>query len=477
MAEKLKQKEAAVIELAQNKGKLAELKKQLLRLSPDFLPADTLKESPQIEIIKKRIMNLDLQISQALTEFTEKHPRVISLKEQMDLARAELIREIKVFQKSAPQLIALQRQIAATEAYLDGVNADIEKFLINLGGIPDKLFRRETLGMELTVTQQIYRSLLDSLYEIRMGEVTTLGEIRIVEMATTPFSPISPNKAVNGILGLFLGFLFSLGFIFVLEYLDDTIRSAADLHVFKPVGLIGMIPRLPRETAPAILSKDPNDPLYESYRKVRNHLSAIDKPPRSLVVTSPGPGDGKTTTAMNLAICIARDGKRVVLIDMDLRRPELHTHFHMDNEIGIADVVQKNCTLAEALRKTPVEGLHMITCGTPCADPGKIIESKRIEKVLDVLTQRFDMVILDTAPALVKGDAVVLSRITDGSVVVVSCETSTRRAVHALLDMMAKARTKSSGIVLNGVSISRGKHYYQEFYLGHYDERVSWSES
>jgi len=475
MAELLKQKEADVILLAQTRGKLTQVKSQLAELSPDFLPADTLNESPQIEILKKRIMNLELQLSQATSELTLKHPRVTALNEQIGVAKEELQAEIRVYQRSAPQLIALERQIAASEAHLEGVNADIDKFLADLGGIPDKVYRQETLGMELTVTQQIYRSLLDSLYEIRMGEASTLGEIRVVELAGVPLMPVSPNKTLNGILGIFLGLTFGVGLAFIMEYLDDRIRKPEDIKPFKPVGLIGMIPKFESEQMPLILAKDPNDPIYESYRKIRNYLKG--GPVNVLLVTSPGPGEGRSTTAVNLGISVARERKKVLILDMDLRRPSLHTFFDLPNDVGMADLLQGKTSTDKAFQAAGIEGLTIIPSGLPFPDPGGLIESDLMGKLMSEFKTRFDVVILDSAPLLVKSDALVLAGHVDGSIIVVESERTTRQAVHELLDMAAKAGIKPLGFVLNGFSVDKGKHFYQRFYSGHYGEELSASES
>jgi uncharacterized protein involved in exopolysaccharide biosynthesis len=354
MAELLKQKEDNIIDLAEARAKLIRIEEELAKQSPDFVSATALNESPQIEILKKRLTELQLELTQATAELTEKHSQVVSLKGQINKAVAELKREIKVYQSSAPGLTALQRHIAALEVHLKGVNADIDKYFTILGGLPDKAHKEASLDMELDVTQQAYSSLLDSLYQIGMAEATTLSEIRIVESAVKPFSPASPNKAVNSVLGLFVGFVFGLGLAFILEYLDDTIRSAEDVKEFMPIPLIGSVPNF-EEKVPLISGKDPNDPLYESYRKIRNSLTINETPMDTLLVTSAGPGEGKSTTVANLGISVAREGRKVVIIDMDLRRASLHTYFDIPNDVGLADLLQGTTSTDEAGQATRIE--------------------------------------------------------------------------------------------------------------------------
>ena len=476
MAELLNQQETDIIELAQTRAKMENLKQQLAKQSPDYLFADTVNDSPQIATLKKSITELDLQLTQASSELTDNHPRVQTLKDQIALAKAELKKELEVYKTSAPQLIALERQIAASDAHLAGVNADINKYLKTLGGIPDKVFSKESLGMELNVTQQIYRSLLDALYEIKMGEATTLAEIRLVESALTPYSPVSPNKGLNTVLGIFLGLVFGVALVFVLEYLDDTIRRAEDVKEFRPVTLIGTVPEFEPDRVPLIWGKDPNDPVYESYRKIRNHLKMGERSIDTLLIMSAGPGEGKSTTVVNLGTSVAREGKKVAMVDMDLRRPSLHTYFDLPNEVGMADIVQGKASLDEAIQATRVEGLALVPSGPPFPDPGWLVESDALGRLVSDLRTRFDMVIIDSAPLLIKSDALVLARHVDGSMIILESEKTTRRAVREMMETLARADIRPLGFILNRFSIEKGKYFYHHYYYGRYDRGLSTSE-
>ena len=468
MAELLKQKEDNIIDLAEARAKLNRLKQQLARQCPEFISASTLKESPQIEILKKRLTELRLQLTEATSELTEKHPQVRSLMEQINTAEVELKKEIEVYRSSAPELTTLERQIAALEAHLKGVNADIDKYLKTLGGLPDKAFKQASLDMELGVTQQVYSSLLDSLYQIGMAEATTLSEIRVVEPAVKRFFPVSPNKALNGVLGLFLGLVFGFGLAFIMEYLDDTIRTADDMKELKPIGLIGIVPKFDQKKVPLISAKDPNDPVYESYRMIRNYLNINERSIKSLLITSAGPGEGKSTTAANLGISVAGEGKNVAIIDIDLRRASLHTYFDLPNDVGLSDLLKGKSSMDEVIQPTRIEGLNIIPSGPPFPDPGGLIESDQMGRLISDLKTRFDLVILDSAPLLVKSDALVLARYVDGLIIVLESEKTTRRAAHELVDVLAKAHIKPLGFILNRFSVQKGKYFYHQYYYGHH---------
>ena len=472
MAELLKEKEDNILDLAEARAKLGRLKEQLAKENPGFLSASTLQENPHINVLKKRLTDLRLQLAQARSDLTERHPQVLSLSEQIKMAEAELKKEIKVYRSSAPELTRLERQIASLEAHLKGVDSDIDKYFKAFGGLPDKVHKQAGLDMELNVAQHRYSSLLDSLHRVEMAEASTLSEIRVVEPAVKPLSPVSPNKALNGLLGIFMGLVFGLGLAFITEYQDDTIRTAEDVKELKSIALMGMVPMFKPTKQPLISTKDPNDPLCESYRRIRNYPSIDDGSVRSLLITSPGPNEGKSTTVVNLGISIARERKKVVLVDMDLRRASLHAYFNLPNHMGMTDILQGEASLDEAIQATPVEGLSIISSGPPSPDAGVLIESGQVGPLISELTTRFDMVIIDSAPVLVKSDALVLAKHVDGPIVVIESEKTTRRAARELIDILAKARIEPLGLILNRFSIKKGKHFYDQYYYGHHDREL-----
>ncbi len=476
MVELLKEKEDNVIDLAQAQAKLSRLKEQLGKENPDFVSASALNESPQIEIIKKRLTELRLQIAEAQSELTQTHPHVQALQKQIDMAEAELKREIAVYQASAPELTQLDRQIASLKAHLVAVDGEIERYLDALGGIPDKVYQQASLNKEINVAREGYSTLLQFLHQLGIAEAATLAEIRTIEWAEVPRLPGSPGLSLTVAIGLFMGLLMGTGLALFLEYMDDTVRNTNDVKQFQPIGLIGAIPRFQPEEAILISTKDPNDPIYESYRTIRNYLSMNERRLPALLITSAGPKEGKSTTVVNLGICLAHEGKKVVIVDTDLRRPSLHGYFDLANDVGVKDFLSGSNDVDSILQETPVPGLSVVPSGSPYPDSGRLIESDRMAELVSELKRRFDVVILDSAPVLVKSDALILSKHVDGSIVVVESGKTTRRAIHEMLDAMAKTRTKPLGIVLNGLPIDKGKHVYQQLYGGHYDEQVFCSE-
>lgn len=464
----MKDKEETIRTLAESHAIQERLKEQLNAQNPGFISASAMKENPHIEILKKRLTQLKIEFAEATSELTENHPRVKGMRKQIKFAEAELKAELKVYQASAPGLTALDQEIDALEARLKGIDFDTDKYVETLAKLPDKVIKRETLNLELKVTQDAYSSLLSAINRIGVAEATTLSEIRVVERAALPTSPTSPKRAANVFLGCAVGLLLGLCLSIILEYLDDTIGTSEDVKEFEPVALIGTIPEFEKGQLPLISRKDPNDPLYESYRKIRNFVTMNEKPIKAFLVASAGPGEGKSTTVANLGISVSRGGKKAVIIDLDLRRASLHTHFGLPGDVGgMADLLQGRISVDEAIQATGVEGLNIIPSGLPFSDPGGLIESDQMGRIITELKTRFDVVILDSAPMLVKSDALVLAKYVDGSIIVLESGKTTRRAVIELMKALAEAHIKPLGFVLNRLSVKKGSHSYHQYYYGH----------
>ncbi len=480
MAELLKEKQDNVTSLAQARAKLRSLKDHLEKQSPEFVSTSTLKENPHIKVLKKNLTELRLEFAQVTSELTERHPRVQAMKQRMNKAESELKSEIEVYRSSAPGLVALNGEIRVLEARLEGINAQIDKDLESIEGLPDRASEQANLDMELKAMPKVYSSLLDSMYQNGMAEATTLSEIRVIEPAVKPLSPAWPNKTANAAAGVIIGLVFGLGVAFIKEYLSDTIRTAEDVKLLRSTAFIGVVPRLKEEETPLISGRDPNDPFYESYRMIRTHLHLIehmeDRPLQSILITSAGPEEGKSTTVANLGISVAREGKKVLIIDMDLRRPSLHTYFSLPNDAGVTDVLQSTISFDETIQPTRVHGLSIIPCGPPFPDPGALIESDKTGEFISQIRARFDLVILDTAPLLVKSDALLLARHVDGLVTVLESEKTTHHALCELRDILAKANIRPLGFVLNKYPVQKGKYLYHQSYYGHRGGELSTSE-
>lgn len=465
MSELLKQKEDIITRLGEAQAKLRQLKQELARQNINYIAPTTLVTNPQIEAIKRRLAELQLQLSDATSRLTEKHPVVRSLRDQIQSANSELKKELDAHRISAPELASIELETASLEAQLKGVNADIANNTAILETFPDKASGQADVDMELNVSQRVYGSLLDYLYQIGVTEAITLSEIRIVDPAMRPLYPNSPSKLLNMLVGMFLGTFFGFGLVFLIEYLDDVVRSTDDMKVYKPMVLIGAIPKLHKKRKAFLGEIEPDDAFYESYRNIRTYIkhaaSIGEKPLHTFLITSPGPKEGKSTTVANLGICFARDGQRVLLVDAHLSGPGLHTCFNLPNTVGVSPILEGKASLEESIQATEFQGVAVLTSGPMPDDSDKLIESDRMARMILDLAARFDTIILDSAPLLLKSDALLLMKYVDATLIVLESGKTPRLAVQQLMEILDSNAIKPLGFVLNKLSMSEGRFYRQ----------------
>jgi capsular exopolysaccharide synthesis family protein len=475
----LKNKEETVVALAQARARLDFLRQRLSRENPELILASVSRQNPPVERIREKLTDLKLQLAQAMTQMTERHPKVLSLKEQIETAEAELQKEIKISRSSIPELSNLEAQIPDLEARLTGLNAGIEKAISEFNMLPQKAFEQAALDMDLKITPSAHRTLSDSLRQIVMTEANARSAIKIIEPAVKPLSPVYPNKTMNGVVGVLVGLWIGLVLAFIAERLDDSIRTAADVRAIGVMSLLGVIPRFTAGRPPLISTRDPNDPFCEAYRSIRTQIGFIERQCNrclhSLLITSAGPREGKTTTAANLGISMAREGKNVVVLDMDLRRPGLHTVFGLSGDIGLSDLIQGRACLDKAISPTQVEGLSIVPGGTPFHDPGTLIDSDTMGALIAKFKHIYEVIIVDSAPLLVKNDARILAQHVDGTVVVVESEKTTRKDMLAIREILERACVEPTGFVLNRSSSGNESHipYKRDTMISHNQTRVA----
>ncbi len=249
-----------------------------------------------------------------------------------------------------------------------------------------------------------------------------------------------------------------------LTYLDDTVKTPEDVAEKLQVPFLGMVPRVPGGTT--LLSGDVPHTFGEAFRSLRTALAFSNGATsgRVIVVTSSQPLEGKTTTASNLAIALALGGEKVLLVDADLRRPNLHTTLGIDNPIGLSHLLTGQATPRDAIRLTSTPNLWVMTAGQVPPNPSELLASERMRKLLDPVHGWFDWVIVDTPPVLAVTDAVILAPLAAGVAFVIRSEMTPRRHVRRALETLMTGQPKLHGVVLNGVDLERNKYYYSRYY-------------
>jgi len=298
-------------------------------------------------------------------------------------------------------------------------------------------------------------------------EQVTTGGAQLVSPAGVPSSPFAPDPLRNVVLGLIAGLVVGVGLAFLLELLDDRLRSKEDLESAAPgATVLGLIPTVPGwrdRTSPRVVSiEEPLSAPAEAYRTLRTSVQflSVDRPVRRLQITSPSPGEGKTTTTANLGVAFARAGLRVAVVSGDLRRPRIESFFGVPQHPGLTSVIVGDATLDEAL--VPVEGesrLWILPSGPPPPNPSEVLSTRRTAEVLDELSGLVDIVIIDTPPVLPVTDALLVASLVDATLLVVSSGRTSKRSTRRSMELLDQVDAVVEGTVLNDVSAGEAYGY------------------
>ncbi len=393
---------------------------------------------------------------------------------------------LKLSQEMVNQLLTLDGEIKAATAKITSLQTVVDEYNTRLENLPVKVLEFARLERRRKVDEETYMMLIQKLEETKIQEAAQAKNVSIIDPAIEPLDPVKPKKKLNVLLGALIGIGLGVGITFLLEYFDDTVKTPEELEKMG-FNILSSIPRIEMEKVEKKLEKmgtfegrkiqarlithlDPKSPVSEAYRSLRTNLqfSKIDRELNILLVTSAGPKEGKSTTAANLAIAMAQAGKKVVLMDADLRRPVVHSIFGLKKDNGLTNYMMGAIKFEDMIQKTFLDNLFLITSGALPPNPSELLASKKMEEVLDKLRNEFDLVVIDTPPVIAVTDAAVLSTKVDGTILVVASGQTNRDALaraHAVLESVDSGLL---GTLLNGVNVEGmyGSYYY--YYYHHY---------
>jgi succinoglycan biosynthesis transport protein ExoP len=370
------------------------------------------------------------------------------------------------------KLATLSTQQAALQTQYDVLNHRLVTARAAAAQFPDWEVTYEGLQRAHDDALAHDKLLADKLTDLSLREKATHATARVIEPADTPEKPVRPKKLLNILLSCVLGLFAGCILAMLQEYLDDRINSEEDAE--RVLGLIslGRIPPLSGSQSLLLPQMSGMDSAAESYRILRTniHFASIDKRIRSLQITSSAPGEGKTTTSANLAFAMVQDGKKVILVDTDLRRPSLHTLLEISASPGLTDVLLGRATVDEALQRHPdMPDLLVMPVGAIPPNPAELLGSRALKEVVAQLIERADLVIFDSPPVLVAADAQILAAQMDGVVMVVETSETRKGAAKHTIKLLRQARANILGIAYNMMMVQPdGSGYYNYYYYHPY---------
>ena len=437
---------------------------------------------PNVQRLRQKISELEEKKKALLVTYTEEWPEVQKINKQLGQLNEELKRtprEIIAGMKTSYEA-AIKEEASAKAAYFGS------RGKANVTSIA------ETKLADLDQSIETDRQNLN-LYQQRLNEIkvtrgdTTAGNVTTVEEARVPRQPIGPPRLRNIIVAMMLAFGVGIGLAFLLDYLDDTLKSVEDVdrHLHLPTLAIIPAPREQRRllgrnapepepgttTALALVS-DVRSPVAEAYRHLRTSLllSSAGQPPKTVLVTSSQPSEGKTTTAVNIATMLAQTGADVLVLDCDLRRPRVHAHFGLPNTKGVTNYLSGETNVSELVQTyDKLPNLKVISSGPVPPNAAELLGSDEMRKLLYVLAENFTHIIIDSPPAISFTDASILSTMVDGVMLVVHGGRSSRAVVRRAKQQLQDVGAHLFGIVLNNVKLEGTDYYYYSgYYSGYY---------
>jgi succinoglycan biosynthesis transport protein ExoP len=343
--------------------------------------------------------------------------------------------------------------------------------------LSEKYVEYGVLSRAAETNRQLYDALMKRIKEQSVTEQIQTVNVWVVDKAEKPASPVRPRKAFNIMLGLILGLFGGVGLAFFIEYLDNTIKSPEETEAKLGVPVLGVIPILEsgEENIEEIILKEPQSVYAESYKPIRTAimLSSANNPPRNILITSMGPEEGKTSTAVNLAVTIARSGYSVLLVDADLRKPRIHTIFRLNNLSGLSTYLAGASPDIETIFKRPLTNLSIIPSGPVPPNPSELLGSTRMSELIGFLSEKFDIIIWDSPPLMTVTDSLILSKFLDGTIIVAKSGKTTYEIVGRGLKKFKGRRetdmeSRVLGVVINAFDTKKSDQYYYYQYYNYY---------
>jgi len=477
----------AQIERINAQAKFQELKDLDVDSLPQFIT------DPVIQRLKTDYTTIKNEYEEKSKKFKPNYPEMIQLKARLDSMKDELNKAVDAAESEYNSALKRERSL---KSLLDQQKRNV--VTMNSNAI---------LYNSINIEVENKRNLLNSLVEKQNQTLVSakLGGLRasnisIIDKAEVPRKAVSPKKLHNLIIALLIGLFGGVGLCFLLDYLDNTIKGPEDVERLTGLSSIGMVPYLDpegrskkkksgyysgyrhsygeeedtedKDDLPEIKEIElanyhyPKLSIAEDYRTIRSSilLSYAENPPKTIVFSSALPQEGKTSTVANMAVSFADLGKKVLVVDADLRKPRLNTIFEAKNSKGLSTYLTVGIHLEDVFKKTSIENIWLLSSGMIPPNPVELLDSKKMKKMIEEIKKDFDVILIDTPPVLSVVDAAVVSAIADSTIFIVRAGKTTNKAFCAAVEKLRQAKAKIMGVLYNEMEVKGGDYYYMDYY-------------
>lgn len=455
-----------------------------MAVSGDVDSLAAVRDNSIIQDLQKKKSDIDLQYANALDQFGPNFPRVQRLADQQKEVNDELTKARKA------AVDAIEEDYNTARNHVAILQAELDKQKAEANDMAEKLVQYNILQHDADSNKQLYDGLLQKLKEAGISAGLRSSNIRIVDPALVPTTPSRPQKTRNILLAFLIGLVGGIGLAIFREYLDNTVKSPDDIETLTGLPSLAVVPFLPslngqgrlarfvKDGAPPSVTgsrvellsyAQPKSQISEAFRALRTSLllSQAEHPPQVILVTSSLPREGKTTAAVNLAVTLAQLGDRTLLIDCDLRKPGVRRALNLavGKETGLTSYLAGVCSLDEVTIPHPAIGnLAALTTGPIPPSPADLLSSHRMREGVSELRRRYKFIVIDSPPILAATDAVIISALTDGVLLVVRSGTTPKEAFTRARDLLNAVKCRLLGVVLNAVDSSAPDYYYSYRY-------------
>jgi len=472
------------IQIEESRARIDILNELLQKVDEEIITSETITINPIVSQLKNKIIDYKVELAGLIETRSPDDPRIIELRERLNEAEQQLKNQIETIVSSKVKtinpeykdiytsLIEEQTKVQVLTSTISSIKKLRNEYQTQINTLPALEQQLMELQRNLKVKEELYILMLNKLEEAKIAEAGVIGTADIIDKAYIPENPVEPNKtltaAIGGVLGIFLGILV----VFIIEFMDKTIKDEEEIKriIKKPV--LGRIPRFeqdPEMKHPELIVKNnPVSPSAESYKLLSTNIDFVSaEKPKIITVSSPGPGEGKSLTAANLALSYATNGLKTLLLDADMRRPRLEKIFKIPRQnFGVLNHIMRDVPY-ERLIQTPFEefpDFHIFPVGPIPPNPTAILTSKKFQQLIEDMKKDYDKIIIDLPPVLVAGDASIVTKYTDGMILLIRAETTVKPSLKIAYENLVTSGAQVLGTVVNDITEKSNSYYYYYYY-------------